>query len=132
MASGPSISAAMKKEPTSHTGSALKLFFPDESLNLPFAVVNNPGHIVVITLAGNAGVHTAIQQPSSYKWIHGFRGKVVIDFSETGMMNSSLCNWLVNLMREAKPATVSIAKANTRVIETLRLLRLDALVSIEA
>ncbi len=119
-------------DPTQVTSGAARLFFPEEGSELPFTVENRSGCVVVLNLDPAANNHPALATTASHKWIHGLRGKLIVDFSRVPMINSSLCNWLVNLMRSAKPSPVSIIGANARVAETLRLLRLDTLLSIDS
>ncbi len=116
---------------TRYSGSAQRLFYPEEGVELPFSVANRPGQ-VVITLDARALTDPILIDPRSFRWVHGVRGRVVVDFSRMAMINSSCCNWLVDLMRAAKPATLTISGANTRVTQTLHLLRLDALMKVEA
>jgi anti-anti-sigma regulatory factor len=116
---------------TRATYSALRLFHPDDDIELPFTVVNKPGRIVQLTMAPNALNHRALDDERSYRWIHGLRGRVVVDLSRVAMVNSALCSWLVGLMHAAKPSPLALIGANVRVAETLRLLRLDVLMSIQ-
>jgi hypothetical protein len=104
-------------------------FVPDEGLDLPYAVENRPG-FVIINLEPRALHDPHLSDPRSYRWIHGVRGHVTVDFTHVHMINSSCCGWLVNLVRMAKPANVSITGANGRVAETLRILRLDVLMTV--
>ena len=115
---------------TKYSGSAQRLFFPEEGIDLPFAVANKPGQ-VLITLDARALTDAALIDARSYRWVHGVRGRVVVDVSHMAMINSSCCGWLVNLMRMAKPAPLGIVGANSRVAETLHLMRLDALMKVE-
>jgi hypothetical protein len=116
---------------TRATYSALKLFYPEEGLELPFTVANKPGRTIELALGPNMLNHRGLDDERSYRWIHGFRGRVVVDLSRVPMVNSALCGWLVGLMNAAKPSPVTLVKANQRVNETLKLLRLDVLMKIE-
>jgi ABC-type transporter Mla MlaB component len=116
-------------ESTKHTSSTMFQFVPDEDINLPFTVTNSLG-VVLITLAPRAVMDALLVDYRSYLWVRGVQGQVVVDFSRVEAINSSCCNWLVNLMHSAKPATVSIIGATWRVAETLRILRLDVLMAV--
>jgi anti-anti-sigma regulatory factor len=115
---------------TRATLSALKRFEPEDGLDLPFTVVNRPGRVVELTLAPNALNHRQLDDERSYRWIHGLRGRVIVDLSRVPTVNSALCGWLVGLMNAAKPSPMTLVGANARVNETLRLLRIDALMTI--
>jgi hypothetical protein len=117
-------------EPNRSSTSAQRLFFPEDGLDLPYTVVNRPG-VVVITLDPKAMRDPLLADASSCRWIRGVRGRVIVDFSNIPMISSPCCGWLVHLVRIVKPATVSIEGANKRVVETMRLLGLMALMKIE-
>ena len=116
---------------TRATYSALRLFFPEDGLDLPFSVLNQPGRVVLLTMMQNSLNHRALDDERSYRWVHGLRGRVVVDLARMTTVNSALCGWLVGLMQSAKPSPVTLINANARVGETLRLLRLDVLMTIE-
>ena len=105
-------------------------FFPEENLHFPFHVANHPG-LVLITLDPKAVFDPLLEDVRSYGWIHGAIGRVIVDLSRIMIVNSVCCSWIVNLQHAAEPATISIAGANARIIATLRLLGLDAVVKID-
>jgi len=107
-----------------------KTFAPDDDLDLPYKIEYRPG-FVVIHLETRAMHDPLLSDPRSYKWIHGIRGHVIVDFTHIHMINSSCCGWLVNLVRLVKPATVSLTGVNPRIAETLRILRLDAMMNMD-
>ena len=116
---------------TRATLSALRMFQPDEGMDVPFTVVNRPGRVVEITLQANALNHRMLDDERSYRWLHGLRGRVIVNLARVPTVNSALCGWLVGLMHAAKPSPMTLVGANARVGETLRLLRLDALMTIK-
>jgi anti-anti-sigma regulatory factor len=107
-----------------------EVFAPAKGFALPFAVENMPG-AVIITLSARAMTDANLLDPRAFQWIHGARGRVLVDLTCVHAINSLGCNWLVHLMQAARPATLAITGANWRVAETLRILRLDALMEIE-
>ena len=117
-------------DPTQHTATAQRLFYPDEDLDLPFTVINHPG-VVIITLHPEAVLDPLLVDVRAYRWIQGVHGRVIVDVSRIQTIDSRCCGWLVNLLRVAKPAVVSISGATERVAATLKMLGLDTLIEIE-
>jgi len=113
-----------------HTACAQRLFYPEEGIDLPFEVANRPG-VVVIILDPKAMQAALMTDPRSHRWIHGARDRVVVDLSRIQMINSSICGWLTDQVRSAKPAAVSITGANKRVAGTLHMLGLDSLMKVD-
>jgi hypothetical protein len=96
---------------------------------MPFTVVASHER-VIITLHGDAGQSTQLAHEASYRWISGQTALLELDFSRVRMVNSVLFAWLFSLIQAGRISCMVVSKANDLVVNQIRQLYLDRIVSI--
>lgn len=101
-----------------------------DALLVPFTVEPGPD-FVLVTVDGRAGEHPVLRLAAASAWITDHADRlIIIDLSQTALLDSALVAWLITLARTAIRSRILVQGAGARVAGQLRHLRLDRLLTI--